>query len=151
MVSVSVKVTGDKKVIDRLRKFKVDLEDFSDEMNKLGTYFIRFFSQDVFITEGDVFSDRWTRLSANYEFWKRIKYAGRGILERTGTLRQGYEMQSSRDYVRIFNDVPYAKYHQFGTYKLPKRTLMKIDEQRKQYIFELFRQSVAGKIKSTFR
>lgn len=151
MVSVSVKVTGDKRTIDKLRKLKVDLTDFSSEMNTLGKYFIQFFGRDVFVTEGDVFGEQWPRLSANYEFWKRIKYAGRGILERTGTLRQGYEMQSGKDYVRIFNDVPYAKYHQFGTSRLPKRTLMKIDEQRKKYIVDLFRQSVAGKIKSTFR
>jgi len=151
MVKVSIDVTGDKELVNKLKKFKIDLSDFPSEMDALGRYFIRFFGRDVFVTEGDIFGERWSRLSSKYEFWKRKKYAGRGILERTGILKSGYQMKSGKDYVSIFNDVPYAKYHHFGTSRLPKRTLIKIDDDRRKYIVDLFKQSVIGKIKTTFK
>jgi phage gpG-like protein len=151
MVSVNVQITGDKELINKFHRFKGNLKDFSSEMDHLGKYFVLFFGRDVFATEGDVFGERWRRLSKNYEFWKRINFAGRGILEKTGELKKGYKTQLGRDFVKIYNDVDYAKYHHFGTNRLPKRTLVKIDEQRKQYIVNLLRQSVAKKIGSTFK
>lgn len=151
MVSLQIQITGDKELLKKYGKAKNKLKDFSDEMDEIGKYFLKFFNRDVFETEGDIFGEQWARLNSKYELWKRIKYGGRKVLERSGDLRKGFKMKSGRDFARIFNPVDYAIYHQEGTSRLPKRPLVKIDNDRKKVIEDIIRRGVAKKLASSFR
>lgn len=151
MVKFSVRLEGDKELVRKLGQLKGGLGDLSGDMKRLGDFFVRFFSRDVFATEGDIVGEQWPRLSPKYEFWKRIKYAGRGILVRSGKLQKAYRMNYGSDFVRIYNPIEYAIYHQEGSGRLPKRTLVKIDQERKQYIIDVIKQAVARKIRSAFK
>lgn len=151
MVNFSIKIEGDKALIRKLGKLKVDLRDFTGEMKRIGEYFVRFFTVEVFATEGDVFGEQWPQLSPRYELWKRVKYAGRGILVRSGKLQKGYRINYGSDFARIYNPVEYAIYHHQGGARLPRRPLVKIDEERKRYIIDVIKQAVARRITAVFR
>jgi len=151
MVQLSVTIEGDKALIRKYNKLKGQLTDFSKEMRYLSKWFEKFFSQDVFATEGDVLGEQWPRLGSKYEYWKRIRYAGRGILERSGKLRRGYTSKSGKDYAAIRNTVAYAIYHQEGTSKMPQRLLVKIDKERREFIIGVFRDAVIQRLQKTFR
>lgn len=72
----------------------------------------------------------WQALSLKYAAWKAREFPGKGILERTGALREGLTQSSSpyalRDYSSTnFNfgtqNLPYSGYHQLGTARMYAR------------------------------
>lgn len=98
--------------------------------------------QDLFATsgtprgEGGKFSGGpWQRLSPAYAKWKFAHYPNRPTLSLTGALRksllwsgsglgQGGIFEATPTFVRMGTDIPYGKYHQYGTGKMPKRQFM---------------------------
>jgi phage gpG-like protein len=73
---------------------------------------------------------KWAPLSAQYAEWKAKRYPGKGILERTGTLRAALTQSSSGFAEREWSDsqfnfgtrnVQWASYHQVGAGKMPPR------------------------------
>lgn len=69
-------------------------------------------------------------LSERYERWKEANYPGKLILERTGTLREALTSSSSPFALRQISgtefdfgttNVPYASFHQSGTFRMPDR------------------------------
>lgn len=85
---------------------------------------------DRFRTEGG--EERWAALSAQYAAWKARNFPGRGILERTGLLREGLTQRGGRYQVRrmdattleLGTSAPYAQFHQHGTGRMPRRRLI---------------------------
>ena len=72
----------------------------------------------------------WMPLSPRYAAWKSLRYPGAPILTLTGRLRAtmtqrplGVERITSRS-MEIGTDVPYAKYHQQGTRRMPQRKII---------------------------
>lgn len=83
-----------------------------------------------FATEGG--EERWERLSTQYAAWKAQNFPGRGILERTGLLKEGLTTRGGRYNVRrmdattleLGTSAPHAQYHQHGTGRMPRRRLI---------------------------
>ena len=73
----------------------------------------------------------WKPLDAEYGAWKAVHFPGAPPLVQTGHLFQaiaslrGNEVEISRDGAR-FNlpNINYAKFHQYGTSKMPKREII---------------------------
>jgi len=83
-----------------------------------------------------------------------MRYPGRGILEATGRMRDSFQYESSNMWTRVFNTVNYFKYHQsrMPRTRLPRRVMMKLDNQRKQSIVQIFHKGLDNFIrKSGFR
>lgn len=98
--------------------------------------------QDLFSTSGTPrgpggkFSGGpWERLSPAYAKWKFAHYPNRPTLSLTGTLRKslvwngtglgpGGFFEATPTFVRFGTEIPYGKYHQTGTSKMPKREFM---------------------------
>lgn len=85
--------------------------------------------EDNFSSSGAVHGG-WAPLSPRYAAWKSARYPGAPILTLTGQLRAsmtsrpfGVEIIDSRRMV-VGTAVPYAKYHQQGTSKMPQRKII---------------------------
>lgn len=94
-----------------------------------------------FATEGDYGSTRWAPLSPRYKRWKDEHYPGKPILERTGKLLASLTQRPfgvedlAPSYMRIGTDVFYAKFHQRGTIRMPRRAPVELPEsERKEWV-----------------
>jgi phage gpG-like protein len=81
---------------------------------------------------------RWAPLSPKYRAWKEKHYPGKPILVRTGALRReltgsplGIEDVTTRS-IRMGTNVPYARYHQTGTHRMPRRQPVSLNEQMRR-------------------
>lgn len=95
--------------------------------------------QDLFATGGRARggggkfkSGAWAPLSPRYRVWKQEHYPGRPILVREGHLREsmnwhggapgpGGIFEATASYAIVGTSIPYAKFHQYGTVKMPAR------------------------------
>jgi phage gpG-like protein len=73
----------------------------------------------------------WKPLDAQYGAWKARNYPGTGMLRQTGRLFRSLTSLSdssaniiSKDTATFGTSVEYAKFHQYGTTKMPKRQIV---------------------------
>lgn len=150
MLNVTFTVTGDKKVIAQLKQVNEAFQNWKPELQQIGDYLKEFYANEVFETEGAIIGSRWRPLSPAYEFYKRIKYPGRGILEATGTLRKGYKVKAKKTSMELVNPTPYGTFHQSGR-GVPKRILLKLDSPRKDDVVKIFKQGLVVKIRKAIK
>lgn len=114
------------------------------EFQKVGKYLKKFYSNDVFASEGGVIGEKWQGLNPQYASWKAKKYPGKGILVRTGKMKGAFEYKATKTSTTISNPTSYFKYHQSraSRSKIPRRVMMKLDEKRRQTIIQIFRQAL---------
>lgn len=122
--NITVSVQGARETADRFQKAVTELKNLKPEMGKIGAYLVDTYTNGLFVTEGGIIGARWANLSPRYGAWKRRKYGGRGTLERTGKMRRSYIAQAHTMSVDVINTIDYAKYHHFGTSRMPKRVLV---------------------------
>lgn len=97
--------------------------------------------QDLFATAGAARGTggkfkggNWAWLSPKYRAWKQQHYPGKGILVRSGTMQASVRWHGALGYGGIFeahpqyavagSAVPYAKFHNQGTKKMPARPFL---------------------------
>lgn len=131
-MSFQVEVTGLRPVlvaIGRLQQRMSDLVPFWEYYEKQWVYpKFRYW----FETEGE---GRWAPLSPLYAAWKAVHYPGRKILELIGALRlsmsqpnaPGAVRRLSKDRAEWGTSNRVAKFHQFGTRKMPRRAVIEFD------------------------
>lgn len=73
--------------------------------------------------------------------------AARPILVRTGRLKKGFVTSSTSTKAEISNTANYAKYHQFGTKRMPKRVILDTSSKSRKAIRLLFANFIGEKIK----
>lgn len=72
----------------------------------------------------------WAPLDAEYGSWKSANFPGTPPMIRSGKLFQdlvtlrGAENVVSRNYAQFGTSIEYAKFHQYGTRKMPKRQIL---------------------------
>ena len=106
----------------RGRNFKPVMEDIRDELQLAWT---------ANFTANGLAVGGWAPLDAKYGAWKAVHFPGAPPLVQTGHLFQaiaslrGNEVEINRDGAR-FNlpNIRYAKFHQYGTSKMPKREII---------------------------
>lgn len=146
MLSVRVEIKGDKKAIEQLRKMIHAFDDWKPELTEVGNYLTKFYQDPVFETEGGIFGARWQPLSPAYAIRKATTYPGRGILEAKGDLRKGYEKRVFANLLEIVNKDPKAAWFQDGTRRMPPRILIKVDENQKEKIVDIFKKGALLKV-----
>jgi hypothetical protein len=149
-LKVQVTISGDKQVIAKLRRLGDSLSDWSATLNNTGDYLMDIYSRLNFETQGGISGARWAELSPKYELWKAKNYPGRGILERTGALRKGFEMSVSPKKLEIINSVEYAFRHQEGKGP-PVRKLINVNPAIKDQIINIFRDGIKQKLSLALR
>jgi phage gpG-like protein len=98
-----------------------------------------------FSSNGD---GKWAPLDAEYGAWKSVRFPGAPTLVRSGELFKSIENFSvseiNRQSARFGTDAPVAKFHQYGTWSMPKREIIfeppmfakKLAKDAEQYIAE---------------
>jgi phage gpG-like protein len=91
---------------------------------------------------------KWAPLDAEYGAWKSVRFPGAPTLVRSGELFKSIENFSvseiNRQSARFGTDAPVAKFHQYGTWSMPKREIIfeppmfakKLAKDAEQYIAE---------------
>ena len=126
-----------------------DLTNATGEMKKWGerpfdgvaSFYIRKNWMDridrAFVTKGQSIGTKWKPLSPSYAAWKGRHFPGRPLLVLRGPMKQSLTDESSRN--AIYNRkggrqlilgtrIKYAKFHQYGTDKMPARPFFKVDQ-----------------------
>ena len=71
---------------------------------------------------------RWAPLDAEYGAWKSVRFPGAPTLVRSGELFKSIETFSvseiNHQSARFGTDAPVAKFHQYGTWSMPKREII---------------------------
>lgn len=147
MLSLNVTINGLQEVKKQLDSTGEVLKDFKPEMELIGDFLVDFFSNAVFETEGSILGENWEPLSDKYFEWKTKNYPGRGILERTGALRHGFEAIPTATYCIIRNGVPYGVHLEFGTERMPARVFLKLDQERAEIVRDMIIDSLNDRIK----
>jgi hypothetical protein len=152
-VTFTVDIQGIAGVEAHLDQIKEILSHSKTELEQIGNDLMQFFSEDVFESQGQVYGQAWAALNAKTVTSKLGKYPGRGILEASGKMRHAWDLVATDEYAIIKNTATnkdgafYAKYHQDGTPKMPKRVIAKLDEERTAMIQRKFQEIVRSKLK----
>ena len=124
-------IEGEQQVSRNLRGVEESMGDWTPTFKKVGVYLTDFFSGEVFDTRGAVIGEPWPP--------RKIK-ADWPILEKSGKMRHSFVYHAEDKQVLITNITDYFKYHQSNKprIKLPRRVMIKIDEDRKREIVKIF-------------
>ena len=137
---ISFNIEGEQQISRRLGILAGRVSDWTPAFEATATTLVALFSGEVFETEGSVIDESWAPLSAKYAKQKSKKYAGKGLLEATGTMRNGFVSFADASSARVWNDVEYFKYHQSNQprNKIPRRVMMKLADQQRETVVKIF-------------
>lgn len=123
---LTVTVDGQTRIKVQLRRFSSAASDMRPGFERIADWFADE-ERRLFDSEGSAYPPGWPALSPRYADWKRRRVGNKPILEFTGRLRRSLTRRPfgqefiSRDTLTVGTDVPYARYHQRGTGRLPRR------------------------------
>lgn len=160
MFSVTVRITGLDATQAKLTKLAESFRDFETTFVSLAAKMMAYYRDTNFNSEGlPLIGQRWAPLKQSTENEKNRLWPGRGILERTGTMRDSFRSDTSPIMLFISNSSDYFVYHQLGTgYKgfggagvgrgnnLPARKMLGINPSIELMIREEFEVAVREKI-----
>lgn len=111
-----------------LDRFQQRISDPTPVWDQLADRFVALQGRN-FDSEGATMSGGWSALSPKYGKWKARNYPGRGILVRSGDLRESLAgklgiREFNRTSMTIGTAIPYASFHQHGTRTMPARRLI---------------------------
>ena len=94
-----------------------------------------------FSTEGAYLGEKWEKLSQATVIQRgKLGFGAGPILQRTGKLKRSTrKKQVTNTSLTISNTAPYYKYHQLGTRKMPKRTILTWGKNNTRSAEELFK------------
>jgi len=142
MAKTAITINGDTRILKRTSTISTFLIDPRKLLSDIGDYLKDEFDKN-FPTEGARLEKKWKPLTVGTIREKaRAGYGGKGILERTGKMRKGFEKTTTRREVRVFNDVDYFKYHQLGTSKMAKRVMITAPKKVKREIVAKIRKEI---------
>lgn len=129
-MSVSIEVEVDMaKALKRINGIEARSYNFSSVLRWAGDELEKANAAN-FAQNGLPSGDAWSPLDPQYGAWKSRNFPGRGTLVRSGNLfRSLTNMKGSPSYIsrltaEFGTSVDYAKYHQHGTFKMPKRQVV---------------------------
>src|ERR1035437_6732309 len=100
-MNMTITVSGTERVINKLKK--LGTLNFEPEFTKIGQYLKQYYSGEAFLSQGGVYGERWEPLKDGTRAYKAKHYTGRGILERTGKMRNSFSYEASNNSVKVSN------------------------------------------------
>lgn len=144
---MTIDINGSKAVIKKLDKTIKAIGSPREALKETGSFLIREF-QANFPSEGSRLGKPWEKLAlSTLREKQRAGYGGKGILERTGRMKNSFQDDVQKFFVRVFNPTPYYKYHQLGGATLPQRKMIIATENLKGKIYEIFNLYIRKSIK----
>ena len=106
--------------------------------------------EEQFSSEGH---GKWPPLSPRYAAWKAAHYGGKPLLIRDGNLLaavsgKGVKVDKQPKQLNVtFTGVPYWRYHQEGTSKMPQRKVIDLTKENRTRLGNVVRDSLLVRIK----
>jgi len=140
MIELNVTLEGEKQLSRRLQVTPRNISNFKAPLFRIAGE-IRGSIDTNFSQRGGLFG-RWVPRKDNKPH---------PLLEKTGKMRSNFKTKLAPSYVEIYNPTSYFKYHQSNKprKKLPRRIMMKIDNQRKEFIQKAFQKHIIDTIRSS--
>lgn len=140
MITLSVDIEGEKQLSRKLLTTPSKISDWKRPLFRIGGE-VRGSIDTNFSGRGSLFG-RWLPRKDNLPH---------PILEKSGRMRRNFKQNLGPDYVEIYNPTAYFKYHQSNKprTKIPRRVMMKIDEQRRIFIQKEFQRHIMESMRSS--
>ena len=138
-MQISFSIEGEVQLSRRLKGISVDARNWRPQLKKIGEYLVEVFSGPVFKTEGREIGEPWKKRKDS-NTWP--------LLQRSGKMRRSFKHTVMMTSVNIMNTTDYFKYHQSKKprRKLPRRIMMKLDNERKQGVVKIIHKSLVKDI-----
>lgn len=149
-LAIRVIVSGDKEMIDNLQKLGQSFVASKEAMEDIGTELASYFAGQVFVSRGGIIEEPWAELDSAYEIVKAKRYPGRSPLVRSGEMQGAFNYEADDMGVTIFNTSDHFSYHQSDeprTSNLPRRVMMKANDDVKKIVAQIIDEDVVNKIK----
>lgn len=133
-------IEGETQLSRKLLNVSTSLTNFKEPFTETGNMMANFIRKDVFSSQGSVIGEPWKRLSP-YTIATKARHSYPSTpLVATGAMQNSFYSIASSNQVVIGNTQDYFKYHQSNKprSKIPRRIMLKIDEQRKTDIVRIF-------------
>jgi len=135
MFRFTLTVAGETQMDRGIARFADGVSDYRPLWPEIYALFLEE-ERGQFASEGSHGGSQWAPLSPRYAKWKEVRYPGRPILVREGTLRgsltdrnaPGAVFQPEPRKLVMGSSVPYALFHQMGTRRMPARPEIKLTE-----------------------
>ena len=113
----------------------------NDPLNKIADDEIKLAQDRIKNTKTDPNDHEWPEWAPSTARGReRDGTAARGILYKTGRLHDSFEYNiSGGNRLQIFNTAPYARYHQEGNWRLPKRKFMLWNKGTQSYLVNIYK------------
>jgi phage gpG-like protein len=140
-IEINFSIEGEKQMSRRLQNIGKGMKDFTPEF-KTSTDFLKlYFTNEVFDTKGGAIGEPWKprKNESQYTY---------PILEKTGMMRRSFTTKNEPKQGMVWNAVDYFKYHQsrMPRVRLPRRIMMKLTEQLKSKVVQIFHKGVYNRI-----
>lgn len=151
-LQVSITVSGDKRVLQKMRRLGSSLYDFSDEMDDIGEQGAKYFSGPAWLSQGGVFGEKWPALSPRTLRRRRQAVGTRGAQPLTTGHPDGmqfsFDYSSGKQVVTIFNNKSYFGYHQSTAERrrLPRRQMIGVSSGFRKIVQTVLKEGVRRKI-----
>lgn len=146
---LNVEISGDQEVIKRLKRTADGILDLRAPLKEATTYLKRYYAGVSFASRGSVFGERWPRLNPAYEVQKLKKWGSRPMLVASGKMQAGFDDEVKLQSARVFNPVPYFKYHQTGTNRMPKRAMIGVNDTIEREVNRIVNDAIRRDIQAT--
>jgi phage gpG-like protein len=142
VVSLSLSVNGTQQLQRTLRRWIDTATDIRPALEEVADRFVRMELQQ-FLSQGGSGGAGWAPLSPRYAARKARTHPGAPILVRSGDLRRDLTHRPM-GVERITNEgmtmgtaLPYARYHQTGTPRMPRRPPVNLTEAQRQELVKI--------------
>jgi phage gpG-like protein len=154
MLQIQVKISGVSEEIERLTRANIALLDYSVALTAVGEELKRYYSNDVFATQGADIGARWPALAASTikaRSGSHTRMIGASVgqpLVLTGKMKESFTAKVTPLSLTIGNSAPYFKYHQSSAprTKLPRRQMLGINEEVKRIVQTIIAEDVKKKV-----
>lgn len=142
-------IEGEKQLSRSLRGINESMGDWTPAFRKISRELKNVFANEVFSTKGSAVGERWAPLSPSYLAAKRAAGYSADPLVRTGKMQKSFKTLVKADSATIWNAIKYFQYHQSNKprSKLPRRVMMKLGNDQKEFVVKTFHSHFIKKIK----
>lgn len=148
-MNITVQITGAEQIASKLARLGAGLYQLDSSMRQIGQYLAKYFSNEAFASQGQVFGAMWERLNPAYSVWKAKHFPGRSPLVQTGEMENSFYFEAGSNSVIIGNRDPKFAWHQLGTSRgLPARPMEGINDANKRMIGNILSAEIRRKIEA---
>jgi len=127
IVNIRIDEDGLDDAQDKLKKIKRRQRNLEPALKKAGLSLRKYMAEN-YTTQG-LLVGGWAPLNPKYAAWKATHFPGAPPMVRTGALFSsvaivGPEIDAHDTWATYSTNVQYAKFHQYGTTKMPKREVL---------------------------